>query len=44
MALENNVRKGENAGNQHFLLFFPQYFLLYQSEKSSFLQRLICRL
>ena len=25
-ALENNVGKGENAGNQHFL-FFPQSFL-----------------
>ena len=33
-ALENTVGKGENAGNQHFLLF-PQYFLLYQGEKSS---------
>ena len=30
------MRKGENAGNQHFLLF-PQYFLLYQREKSSFM-------
>ena len=27
--LENTVGKGENAGNQHFLLF-PQCFLLYQ--------------
>ena len=26
-ALENTVGKGENAGNQHFLLF-PQSFLL----------------
>ena len=26
-ALENTVGKGENAGNQHFLLF-PQCFLL----------------
>ena len=26
--------KGENAGNQHFLLF-PQYFLPYQRQKSS---------
>ena len=33
--LENTVRKGENAGNQHFLLF-PQCFLLYQREKLSF--------
>ena len=30
-ALENTVGKGENAGNQHFLLF-PQCFLLYQRE------------
>ena len=29
--LENNVEKGENAGNQHFLLF-PQCFLPYQRE------------
>ena len=29
------VRKGENAGNQHFLLF-PHCFLLYQGQKSSF--------
>ena len=28
-ALENTVGKGENAGNQHFLLF-PQCFLPYQ--------------
>ena len=27
--------KGENAGNQHFLLFL-QYFLPYKREKSSF--------
>ena len=27
--------KGENAGNQHFLLF-PQCFLFYQRKKSSF--------
>ena len=27
MALKNTVEKGENAGNQHFLLF-PQCFLL----------------
>ena len=42
-ALENAVRKGENAGNQHFLLF-PQRFLLNQREKSSLQQHLICRL
>ena len=34
-ALENTVGKGENAGNQHFLLF-PQCFKLYHGEKSSF--------
>ena len=34
-ALENTVGKGENAGNLHFVLF-PQYFLRYQEEKSSF--------
>ena len=34
-ALENTVGKGENAGNQHFLLF-PQCFLTNQREKSSF--------
>ena len=42
-ALENTVGKGENAGNQHFLLL-PQYFLLYQREISLFKQLLICRL
>ena len=31
-ALENTVGKGENAGNQHFLLF-PQSFLFYHGEK-----------
>ena len=34
-ALKNNEGKGENAGNQHFLLF-PQCFLSYKSEKSFF--------
>ena len=34
-ALENTVGKGENAGNQHFLLF-PKCFLLYQGEKLLF--------
>ena len=32
-AFENTVVKGENAGNQHFLLL-PKCFLLYQREKS----------
>ena len=40
---ENNVGKGENTGDQHFLLF-PQCFLPYQSEKSAFWQNLICHL
>ena len=34
-AIENFVWKGENAGNQHFLLF-PQSFLPYQREISVF--------
>ena len=29
--LENIVGKGENAGNQHFLLF-PQYFLSFPNQ------------
>ena len=40
---ENIVGKGENAGNQHFLLF-PQCFLPCQRQKSSFELRLFCRL
>ena len=35
--------KGENAGNQHFLIF-PQCFLLYPREKLSLYPFLICRL
>ena len=34
-SLENTVIKGENAGNQHFLLF-SQCFLFFQREKCSF--------
>ena len=30
--IENIMGKGENAGDQHFLLF-PQCFLLYQRER-----------
>ena len=37
---ENTVGKGENAGNQHFL--FPQCFLPYQRQKSSFELHLFC--
>ena len=33
-AFENILGKGENAGNQHFLLFL-QCFLPYQMQKSS---------
>ena len=35
MTFINFVGKGENAGNQHFLLF-PQCFQPYQRQKSSF--------
>ena len=34
-AFENIVEKGENAGNQHFLLF-PQCFLLFPTQISVF--------
>ena len=36
MALENIVGKGENAGNQHFLLF-PQSFLHFLNAEISIL-------
>ena len=42
-AFENIVEKGENAGNQHFLLF-PQCFLPHHREKSPFQQHLFCHL
>ena len=42
-AFENIARKGENAGNQHFLLF-PQCFLPNQQYKSSFELPLKCHL
>ena len=38
---ENIVGKGENAGNQHFLLF-PQCFLPFPKEFSNFLSHLFC--
>ena len=41
-AFENIVGKGENAGNQYFLLF-PLCFLLYQRQKFHFCY-LTCRL
>ena len=40
---ENIVEKGENAGNQHFLLF-PQSFLPNQRESASLQSQWICRL
>ena len=42
-AFENIVGKGENADNEHFLLF-PQYFLLYHREKSSYWKYSNCHL
>ena len=42
-AFENVVGKGENAGNQHFLLF-PQCFLLFPTQISIFELELFCRL
>ena len=41
--LENIVGKGENAGNQHFLLF-PQCFLSFPEQFSIIQSRLLCRL
>ena len=38
---ENIVGKGENAGNQHFLLF-PQCFLPFPNEISIFLSHFFC--
>ena len=40
---ENIVEKGENAGNQHFLLF-QQYFLPLPRQISAFESHLFCRL
>ena len=42
-AFENIVRKGENVGNQHFLLF-PQSFLLLQRQISISESHSFCRL
>ena len=43
MSFENIVGKGENAGNQHFLLF-AQCFQLYR-EKTSYLSNIqfVCK-
>ena len=43
MAFENIVGKGENAGNQHFLLF-QQCFLPFPNQISIFESRFFCRL
>ena len=40
---ENTVSKGENAGNQHFLLF-PQCFQPFPKQISIFESLLICHL
>ena len=40
-AFENIVEKGENAGNQHFLLF-PQCFLLFPTQISVMFECLSC--
>ena len=42
-AFKNIVRKGENAGNQHFLLF-PQSFLPIPKRTSVVKLHLFCRL
>ena len=42
-ASENNLRKGENAGNQHFLLF-PKCFFPLQNKLQLFDSLLFCRL
>ena len=39
-AFENIVGNGENAGNQHFLLF-PQCFLFYQRQKYYFVVQFV---
>ena len=41
-AFENIVGKGENAGNQHFLLC-PQCFLSFTKQISNFQSHLFCR-
>ena len=42
-SFENTVGKGENVGNQHFLLF-PQCFLPFPKQISIFLSHLFCHL
>ena len=42
-AYENIVRSGENACEQHFLLF-PQYLLIYKRQISTLDQKSNCRL
>ena len=43
MVFENIMGKGENAGNQHFLLF-PQCFLPFENQFSILQPHLFCRL
>ena len=42
-SFENIIGKGENAGNQHFLLF-PHCFLAFPRQISDFESLLFCRL
>ena len=42
-SFENIAGKGENAGNQHLLLF-PQYLLPFQNQISVFISHLFCHL
>ena len=42
-AFQNVVEKGENAGNQHFLLF-PHHLKILQRQNLSFELHLFCRL
>ena len=39
---ENIVGKGENAGNQHYLLF-PQFLIPYKRQSKTFERHLLCR-
>ena len=42
-AFENILGEGENASNQHFLLY-PKYFLPFPQKISNFESHLFCRL
>ena len=41
-SFQNIVGKEENAGNHHFLTF-PQYFLPFPKQNSTFESHLVCR-